>query len=287
MAEKINFKPIEGHGLNRKVQEMRWIFSRLAVQASGLLFLCLITAVEYASAQTGSPIPALETIIARMAQARNENQSRFRAYVVTRDYKLSDTEKDKTKAQVVADVSFVPPNSKKYAIQQTSGLGLGEFIVRRMLASEAEISKDYSSTDLSPDNYDFRFLREEKARWANAATCSNWYPRRKDKHLLRGNIWVDAKTYLIHRSEGEPAKTLSWWLRDVRIALVYGEVGGMWLQTALEATASVRILGQYTMVSHDVKYQINEIVVAARSNQALNADAGRISWVADALGAAQ
>ena len=286
MAEKINFPITEGRGLNRKVQEVGWIFSRRAVQASWMLFLFLATAVEYASAQTGSSIPALETIIARMAQARNENQSRFRPYVVTRDYTLSDTEKYHTKAQVVADVSFVPPNSKKYTIQQTSGTGLGEMIVRRMLAGEAEISKDYSSTDLSPDNYDFRFLRVEEASGQRCYVLE-LVPRRKDKHLLRGSIWVDAKTYLIHRSEGEPAKTLSWWLRDVRIALVYGEVGGMWLQTALEATASVRILGQYTMVSHDVKYQINEIVVATRSNQALNADAVPITWVANALGAAQ
>jgi hypothetical protein len=242
--------------------------------------------VEYASAQTGSPIPALETILARMAQARAENQTRFRPYVVTRDYKLSDTENAKTRAQVVADVSFVPPNSKIYSIQQTSGMGLGEFIVRRMLASEAEITKDYSATDLSADNYDFRFLREEEVDGSRCYVLE-LVPRRKDKHLLRGNIWVDAKTYLIRRGEGEPGKSLSWWLRDVRIALRYGDVGGMWLQTALEATASVRILGPYTMVSRDVKYQINEIVVAQRPEQAHKADPERISWITNSLGAAQ
>jgi outer membrane lipoprotein-sorting protein len=187
---------------------------------------------------------------------------------------------------VVADVSFVPPNSKKYAIQQTSGIGLGEMIVRRMLASEAEITKDHGSTDISPVNYDFRFLREEEASGQRCYVIE-LIPRRKDKHLLRGNIWVDAKTYLIRRSEGEPAKTLSWWLRDVRIALRYEDVDGMWLQTAMEATASVRILGQYMMVSRDVKYQINEIVAAGRPKQSLNADPARISWIATGLGAAQ
>ena len=286
MAEKFNFQIFEGHGLDLNIREVKWIFSRLAVQVSWMLFLSLVTVVDYATAQTGGPIPALDTIIARMAQARDENQARFRPYIVTRDYKLSDKEKYKTTAQVVADVSFVPPNSKKYAIQQSSGLGLGEFIVRRMLASEAEIAKDYSSTDISPDNYDFRFLREEEAS-GQPCYVLELVPRRKDKHLLRGNIWVDGKTYLIHRTEGEPAKTLSWWLRDVRIALLYGDVGGMWLQTALEATASVRILGQYTMVSHDVKYNIKEIVVAARPKQALNADPARIAWIASGLGAAQ
>ena len=286
MEEKLNFPISESRGLNPKIQEVRWSFSRLAVQAWGMLFLSLTTAVEYASAQTSSPIPALETIIARMALARNENQSRFRSYVVTRDYKLSDKENYKTRAQVVADVRFIPPNSKEYSIQQASGMGLGELIVRRMLASEAEIAKDFSSTDISPDNYDFRFLREEEASGQHCYVLE-LAPRRKDRHLLRGNIWVDAKTYLIRRTEGEPAKTLSWWLRDVRIALRYEDVSGMWLQTALEATATVRILGQYTMVSHDVKYQINEVVVAARPKRALEADPARSPWMATVLGATQ
>jgi len=92
-------------------------------------------------------------------------------------------------------------------------------------------------------------------------------PRRKDKNLLRGNIWVDANTYLLRRTEGQPAKAPSWWVRDVRIALRYGDVGGMWLQTASEATAHVRILGPCTMVSRDVKYKITELVADASSAQ--------------------
>jgi hypothetical protein len=88
-------------------------------------------------------------------------------------------------------------------------------------------------------------------------------PRRKDKNLLRGRIWVDTTTYLPHRTEGEPAKALSWWLRDVRIALVYGDVGGMWLQTTSESTASVRLFGQHTMLSRDLEYKISELAAAA------------------------
>ena len=41
--------------------------------------------------------------------------------------------------------------------------------------------------------------------------------------------------------------------------------GGMWLQTATEAAANVRILGRSTMVSRDVKYKITELVATASS----------------------
>jgi hypothetical protein len=222
----------------------------------------LLVIAAGASAQTGSPVPTVETILARMAQARAENQARFCPYVVTRDYKLFGKERDKTKSQVIADVTFVPPTFKKYAIQQTNGTGLGEKIVRRMLEREVEIAQDYRSTDISADNYAFDFIRQEDV-YGHHCYALRLIPKRKDKNLLRGTIWVDVGTYLLCRTEGEPAKPPSWWLRDVHIALFYGEVGGMWLQTASECTAKVRILGQHTMVSRDVSYQIGQPVVTS------------------------
>ena len=216
-------------------------------------------------AQTGSTDPAVETIIARMAKARAENRACFRPYVVTRDYILRGKEKDKTKSQVIADIAFVPPDSKKYTVEQTNGSSLGEMIVRRMLASEAELTKNYAATDFSPENYGFRFIREEDVSGQRCYVLE-LLPRRKDKYLLRGNVWVDANTYLPRRFEGELAKDPSWWVQDVHVALTYGEVGGMWLQTASEAWGSVRILGRSTMVSRDVRYKLNEAVATTSAS---------------------
>jgi outer membrane lipoprotein-sorting protein len=253
--------------LTAGILETGWRFFYVAVRQQSSCLLFLVAVVSCASAQTESTVPTVETIIARMAQARADNRARLRSYIVTRDYKLFGKEREKTESQVTADVIFDPPDFKKYTIQQTSGAGLGEKIVRRMLESEVEVTKDYGSTDISPDNYDFRFIREEDVSGQRSYVLE-LLPRRRDKNLLRGNIWVDANTYLLHRTEGEPVKRTSWWLRDVRIALLYGDVGGMWLQTASESTAKVRILGQYTMVSRDVKYKISELVADGSSRRA-------------------
>jgi len=217
-----------------------------------------------ASAQTGNSVPSAETIIARMAQARAENRVRLRPYIVTRNYKLFGKDESKARSEVTADVAFVPPDSKKYTIQETNGSGVGQVLVRRMLAGEAEVEKDHLSTDLSADNYDFRFIREADTN-GQRSYLLELLPRRKEQHLLRGDIWVDADTYLPRRFEGEFAKSPSWWVRDVSITFTYGDVGGMWLQTATEAAANVRILGRSTMVSRDVKYKITELVAAAPS----------------------
>ncbi len=235
-------------------------------QTSWLVFLCLTAGMASASAPTESLAPTAETIVARMAQARTENRARFRPYIVTRNYKLFGKDESKAKSEVVADVAFVPPDSKTYTIQGTDGSGLGKMIVRRMLAGEAEVTKDYASTDISADNYDFYFLRAEGLSGQRCYVLK-LLPKRKENHLLRGDIWVDANTYLLRRFEGELAKTPSWWVRDVRVKFIYGEVGGMWLQTASEATANVRILGRSTMVSRDMGYKITELVAAGPSAQ--------------------
>jgi hypothetical protein len=217
-----------------------------------------------ASAQTGLSVPAEKTIIARMAQARTENRVRRRPYIVTRNYKLFGNDVSKAKSEVIADVTFVPPDSKKYRIQETSGSGVGQVLVRRMLAGEAEVEKDHLSTDLSADNYDFRFIREADVSGQRCYVLK-LLPRRKEQNLLRGDIWVDADTYLPRRFEGEFAKSPSWWVRDVSVTFTYGDVGGMWLQTGTEAAANVRILGRSTMVSRDVKCKITELVASAPS----------------------
>lgn len=207
-------------------------------------------------AQSGSTAPNVETILVQMAQARAENQAHFRSYVVTRDYTLYGKDRNKSESEVTAEVTFVPPNSKQFTIRQSSGSGMGERLVRQMLEGETEIVE--GSTDISPANYEFRFVGEETV---NNQRCYviELLPKRKQKTLLRGNVWVDADSYLLHRLEGEPAKSPSRWLRNVPIAFFYGDVGGMWLQTASEFTTNVRIFGQHTMTSHDVRYETPEL----------------------------
>jgi hypothetical protein len=226
---------------------------KISVAVARGLFVSLAV-VASASAQSGTTALTVETILERMAQARAENRARFRSYVVTRNYTLFGKERDKSKAEVTAKVTFVPPNSKQFSIQQGTGSGLGERLVRRMLEGETDIVEDYGSTDISLDNYDFRFAGE---KMLNNQRCYvlELLPKRKNRALLRGSVWVDVDSYLLHRLEGEPAKSPSWWLRNVRIAFTYSDVAGMWLQTASEYTTNVRIFGHYTMTSRDLGYE--------------------------------
>jgi outer membrane lipoprotein-sorting protein len=230
---------------------------------SALLLFSLV-GIGCEAAYAADPIPSVETIVIRMAQARAENQARLRAYNVTRNYSLFGKERQTASSEVIADVSFIPPDVKRFVIQRASGTRLGERIVRLMLEHETQIVKNNGSTDMSAANYEFRFVREEELSGQNCYVLE-MLPRRKDKTLLRGQIWVDSTTYLLHRTEGQPEKAPSWWLLDARIVLVYGEVGGMWLQTSSESTADVRLLGRHTMLSRDLEYKMSELAAATGS----------------------
>jgi hypothetical protein len=72
-------------------------------------------------------------------------------------------------------------------------------------------------------------------------------PKREEKGLILGQIWVDAKTFRIRRIEGVPAKSASIWIKDSYITLQFAEVNEMWITVSLDAIATVRLLGRYTL----------------------------------------
>src|SRR5207302_1844416 len=66
---------------------------------------------------------------------------------------------------------------------------------------------------------------------------------------------VDARTFLIRKVEGSPSKSLSFWLKDVRLVFHYQDVNGMWLRTASQAKARVRFSGEMNLVARDVNFR--------------------------------
>jgi hypothetical protein len=233
-----------------------------------------LTAATLAAVQASS-VPDVATIIARMEQARIANRASYRPYRVLRDYKFFGSDPEKVNAQVLAEVDFQPPNEKTYVIREARGNERGEKLVRKMLDHERSVSHEHSDVELSAQNYDFVFLRQEPR---DGAMCYvvQLIPKRKEKGLLKGAIWVDANTYLIHHIEGELAKTPSFWLKEVRLSMDFSRVAGMWLCTTTEAVASVRFFGKHSMLERDVKFETAPAIAASSQQKpARMTNAGR------------
>lgn len=213
--------------------------------------VCLLA--MFAGAQTTRSTPDVNTIVQRMAAAQQENKARLRPFTVKRGYFLLD-KKDQTKGQMVANITVLPPDNKQYSIESSSGGGIGEKVLRDILNKETEPPKDAQKKELSPENYDFQLLGEETVS-GRRCYLLGLNPRREEKDLIRGKIWVDAENYNIHRIEGSPVKSPSWWIHDIQILISFAEVDGMWLRTFTHAVANVRFRGKYVMESRDLEYR--------------------------------
>jgi hypothetical protein len=105
-----------------------------------------------------------------------------------------------------AQINFVPPDIKTYKIIQARGHSWGAKMVRELLDRETESAKRGHSGEISRTNCDFFFLRREN--FGDVPEYVLWIvPKRKDKNILCGEIWVDASTFRIRRIEGIPAKS--------------------------------------------------------------------------------
>jgi hypothetical protein len=157
---------------------------------------------------------------------------------------------------VVAEVDFRPPSRKDYKIQKSSGSNRGQEVVRRVLDREVEAtSKGHQArTALNRNNYDFTYIGETILD-GQPCYLLGLNPRRKEKELISGKAWVDKHLFFVRQVEGDVAKTPSWWLRKVRVKLVFADLQGTWLQTSMEAVADVRLVGPHTLTSRVLDYR--------------------------------
>lgn len=206
----------------------------------------------------------LNTIVNRMEDAQLKNRHNYRAYTMTRDYRLYGGEDQKPNSEVIADVHFVPPDRKTFEIEKVQGSDRGEKVVRHVLESESRMASQNAPGAISAGNYDFKLLGEEAIE-GQSCYILQLMPKRDEKTLIRGKVWVDKNSYLVHRVQGEMAKSPSWWLKRVDMTVDFSNAAGMWLQTGTRAVADVRLLGRHTFTSRVLKIQTADEVATSFS----------------------
>jgi len=215
-----------------------------------------------AAAQAGSP--DLATIVDRMTQAQLEAHNSIRPYEVTREYKFfQGVEDDSPDSHVVADVTYFPPDSKQFSIVNATGGGRGQHVVKKVLEQETQMSGQWRQSALTDENYKFSLMGEETL---NGRRCFilGLEPRRDAKELLKGKAWVDAADFRVRQVQGEPSKSPSFWIKKLNLTLIFSEVQGMWLQTAVHADAEVRMFGRNVLNERDLNYRVGTAMAAAK-----------------------
>lgn len=232
--------------------------------ANGLLIALLCSVGAAQENNPSGPMP-LDAIIQAMQKAQVTAHPQA-AYQVIREYRLFGAKDSKSNSQVVAEVNFRPPAFKDYRIQSSSGSSRGQQLVRRVLDRETEETSNKASSAISTDNYNFNYIGEATLD-GQACYVLGLKPKRKDKDLIAGEVWIDKHSFFVRQIKGEVEKTPSWWLKQVHIKLVFADLAGIWVQTSMEATADVRIVGTHTLTSRVLDYRRADQVATNSSHR--------------------
>ncbi len=206
-----------------------------------LFFLAGCSAV---AAEDSAPASTAEEIVARMAAHDLQRQSSVEGYAGMRRYVLENL-KLKKRAEMLVRVKGDQDGTKHFEVVSEDGWKAAhKHVLHKMLESESETSRPEirASAKLTPENYDFELVGTEELT-GRVAYVLEIRPKRNEKNLFRGRIWVDAEDYALARAEGNPAKKPSFWTKSIHFVQVYQKCGSLWFPLSTRSVTEAHLFG--------------------------------------------
>jgi hypothetical protein len=116
-------------------------------------------------------------------------------------------------------------------------------VIARYLAAEAEAQADGSpSLAVSPANYKFKY-KGPMQTGSQAVEVFQVTPRRKQVGLFKGEIWIDANTFLCVRESGRFVKVPSIFLKKIEFVKEFEIQGGVSVPRQIHSVVETRLVG--------------------------------------------
>jgi hypothetical protein len=197
-----------------------------------------------AAADESPSLPTATEIVTRMGSRDLQRQGSIAGYAGMRRYVLDNQHLHK-RAEMLVQVQGDPDGTKHFEVVSEEGWKAAhKHVLRKMLESESETSRPEmrTSTRLNLENYDFEVIGTEMVADRTAYVLET-HPKRKEKYLFRGRIWVDAEDYALVRAEGSPAKNPSFWTKSTRFVQIYHKSGPLWFPRSTQSVTEAHIFG--------------------------------------------
>lgn len=215
--------------------------------------------------QTLSPLQAPrqsmtgDELFARLLEHNRLREVRLQEYSAIRSYDVS-SDNGKVYAEELVREEYRAPDHKTFVTKSEKGSTLvRDLVLNRLIASESDASSGRAHRDSSigPANYEFNLLGEQDVGQYHCVVVEA-RPRRKDKYLFEGKVWIDADDYAIVRIAGQPAKSLSFWITRADFVRQYQKIGDFWLPAKDETFVHMRLYGKKMLTIDHMGYAINE-----------------------------
>jgi len=197
-------------------------------------------------------------VLAELAARNEERRAALHDYTVLRTYQVVDL-KGKVHAEEIGRMDFVSPDKKAFTVASESGSGVVRHMALNPLINseiEAAAGKEHHDSAISADNYSLNLLGEQQLG-PYRCFVAEAVPKRKDKYLFEGNVWIDVNDYSVVRIEGHPAKKLSFWIQRADFVRQYQKIDGFWLPEKDQTLVQVRAYGKKILKIEHRSYVVN------------------------------
>jgi hypothetical protein len=199
-------------------------------------------------------------VFAELAADNERRRSVLHDYSVLRTYQVVDL-KGKMHAEEIGRMEFLAPDKKTFRVDSESGSGLvRDMALNPLIKSEIETAagKQHHDSAISADNYSLNLLGEQQVGLYRCFVAEAM-PRRKDKYLFEGKLWIDVKDYSVVRIEGHPAKKLSFWIQRADFVRQYQKIDEFWLPQKDQTFVQVRLYGNKVLTIDHRDYVVNAV----------------------------
>jgi hypothetical protein len=128
----------------------------------------------------------------------------------------------------------------------------------RLIQSESETSsgREHRNSAITTANYTFTLAGEEEVGRYHCFVLEA-IPKRKEKYLFEGRVWIDAEDFAIVKIAGHPAKKPSFWINRADFVRRYQRIDGFWLPCRDETSVDVKVYGRRVFTVDHQQYVID------------------------------
>ncbi len=214
---------------------------------------------ETAGSSYGPPMALTgDDIIAKMLERNRMRNEQLQRYSAVRTYEIRNLQ-GKLAAQTVVRLDYQAPDRKTFNKTSERGSGIVRHLVfDRLIQSEGETSsgREHHNSAIAEANYAFALVGEEDVGPYRCFVLTAT-PKRKDKYLFEGKIWIDAGDFAVVKIAGQPAKKPSFWINRAEFVREYQRIDGFWLPFRDRTFVEVKLYGQKVFTVDHQQYVIN------------------------------
>jgi hypothetical protein len=201
-----------------------------------------------------------DVILAKLLQHNRLREARLQQYSVPRTYRVQN-DKGKVRAEARVWLQYRAPTTKEFKVVAETGSGfIRHRVFKPLMESEVETAAGRNRRDssITPANYSLELLGEEEVD-GHRCFVGQAPPKRADKYLFQGKIWIHAAEFAVVRIAGQPAQNPSFWIKRVDFVRRYQKLGEFWLPLRDESITQVKIFGKNILTIDHGRYEIAQV----------------------------